>query len=78
MIVKMKKITLLCVESERVGALEKLRDLGIMHVDHETRVDSESVAVSARDLTEIPVLQGLPGYVQKARTAGRNRDGNHS
>ena len=63
MIVKMKKITLLCVESERTAALEQLRELGIMHVVHETRVESESVDVSARDLDQISqvctILSGI-------------------
>ena len=53
MIVKMKKITLLCVESERTAALEQLRRLGIMHVDHEVRVESESVAASEQELNSI-------------------------
>ena len=66
MIVKMKKITLLCVESERVAALEKLRELGILHVDHETRVESENVTVSEQNLAGISkvynILSGLkPG-----------------
>ena len=69
MIVKMKKITLLCVESERVSALEKLRELGIMHVDHETKVDTESVTVSARDLAEIAnVVNILSGFKAKPAT----------
>ena len=63
MIVKMKKITLLCVESERVAALEKLRELGIMHVDHVSKVESVSVAESEQKLTEISkvfnILSGI-------------------
>ncbi len=32
MIVKMKKITLLCLETERTQTLKALRDLGVMHI----------------------------------------------
>jgi len=53
MIVKMKKITLLCLESERTAALEQLRGLGILHVDHETKVDSDPVHVSEQELEAI-------------------------
>ena len=63
MIVKMKKITLLCVESERTAALEQLRKLGIMHVDHETKVDTERVHVSEQELEAISktynILSGI-------------------
>ncbi len=52
MIVPMKKITLLCMDSERVAALEKLRGLGVMHVDLAARVESESVAVLAQAISD--------------------------
>ncbi len=52
MIVPMKKITLLCLDTERVAALEKLRELGVMHVDLASRVESESVAVLAQTLAD--------------------------
>lgn len=75
MIVKMKKITLLCVESERVDALEKLRELGIMHVDHETRVDSESVTVSAKDLAEISKVFNILSGIKTKQPAEPGRNG---
>ncbi len=52
MIVPMKKITLLCLDSERVAALEKLRGLGVMHVDLASRVESESVAVLSQAIAD--------------------------
>ena len=53
MIVKMKKITLLCVEKERATAMEQLRELGIVHVDHESRVESDNVEAIRQGLSMI-------------------------
>ena len=41
MIVPMKKVTLLCLESQKVSALEKLRDLGMMQLDITGKAESE-------------------------------------
>jgi len=41
MIVKMKKVTLLCLPSDKESALEKLRELGVMHTNVTERPDSE-------------------------------------
>ena len=43
MIVPMKKISLLCLESDRHTAMEQLRDLGIMHVDLAARTETPDV-----------------------------------
>jgi len=43
MIVKMKKATMLCLPSDKESALDKLRDLGVMHVEIDERVDTEEV-----------------------------------
>ena len=71
MIAKMKKVTLLCVESERTAALEQLRKLGIMHVDHETKVDSDRVHVSEQELEAISktynILSGIKTDPQNAQ-----------
>ncbi len=49
MIVEMKKITLLCLDSDKVRALEALRDLSIMHVSVQKSVDTPDVgALSGR------------------------------
>ncbi len=37
MIVKMKKVSLVVLDSERTSALDKLRDLGVMHIEREYR-----------------------------------------
>lgn len=52
MIVKMKKVVFLCLESDRVAALEKLRELGIVHVDHAVRVESKDVSALERTRSE--------------------------
>jgi len=75
MIVKMKKITLLCVESERVSALEKLRELGIMHVDHETKVETESVTLSARDLAGIANVVNILSGIKAEPASGSGASG---
>ncbi|MBQ9336811.1 MAG: hypothetical protein IJS14_05890 [Lentisphaeria bacterium] len=63
MIVKMKKITLLCVENERAVAMEQLRELGIVHVDHESKVESDNVAAMEETLSGVSkavnILSGL-------------------
>ena len=59
MIVKMKKITLLCVENERAAAMEQLRELGIVHVDHESRVESENVAAMEEKLADVTAVVNL-------------------
>ena len=40
MIISMKKVTLLCLDSERKQALEALRELSIMHVSVGRNLDS--------------------------------------
>ena len=34
MIVRMKKLTLLCLASDRERTLERLRELGALHIEH--------------------------------------------
>lgn len=67
MIVKMKKVTLLCVESERTAALEQLRELGIMHVDHETKVDTDRVHVSEQELEAISKVCNTLSSIKNGR-----------
>ncbi len=43
MIVKMKKITLLCMEQDRDSTLAKLRDLGVMHLDPVNAPESDDL-----------------------------------
>ena len=62
MIVKMKEVTLLCLERDRSGALEALRDLGVMHVKLLGRVDSPDVAeLTAKVANTVKVYNILSG-----------------
>ena len=62
MIVKMKDVTLLCLERDRNGALEALRDLGVMHVKQLGRVDSPDVAdLTAKVANTVKVHNILSG-----------------
>ena len=75
MIVKMKKITLLCVESDRTSALEQLRELGIMHVDHRTRVESENVSASEQTLNDIAAVYNILSGLKAERKTVSSRSG---
>ena len=72
MIVKMKKITLLCVENERAAAMEQLRELGIVHVDHESRVESENVAAMEQTLENVSAVVNILSGI---KCRGKNQDG---
>ncbi len=48
MIVKMKKVSLVVLDSERTEALEKLRDLGVMHVEREYRSSDDFAALTEK------------------------------
>lgn len=52
MIIKMKKVTLLCLDSERKQALEALRELSLMHVSAGNNIDSGDVPVLNRELAD--------------------------
>ncbi|QSH40624.1 hypothetical protein P0136_12295 [Lentisphaerota bacterium ZTH] len=67
MIVPMKKALLLCLMHDRVNALEKLRELGVMHVETETLADTE-------DRSE---LQMLLSGIERAATVLESRKGEH-
>ena len=76
MIVEMKHLTLLCVAREGMKTLEKLRDLGCVHMDlsaadspdfasaKESLADAERavriIAKAAREVPNVPVPEGQP------------------
>ena len=63
MIVPMKKISLLCLESDRHTAMEQLRDLGIMHVDLAARTETPDVLTLTSALQEGTAFYNiLSGY----------------
>ena len=50
MIIPMKKVTLLCLASERVAALDQLRRLGLMQVVQDKTPETDNVTALARDV----------------------------
>ena len=68
MIVPMKKISLLCLESDRHCAMEQLRDLGIVHVDLASRAETADVLALSSSLQEGASLYNiLAGYKDPKR-----------
>ena len=53
MIIPMKKITLLCLDSDKVRTLEALRELSIMHTAVAANVDTVDVAALSKRLAEV-------------------------
>ena len=53
MIVPMKKATLVCLASDREPALEKLREMGIMHLQFELRGDTLEQGDARHMITDI-------------------------
>ena len=53
MIIPMKKITVLCLDSDKVRTLEELRDLSILHTSISTNVETADVASLAKRLAEV-------------------------
>lgn len=53
MIIPMKKITLLCLDSDKVRTLEALRDLSIMHTTVSANVETGDVATLTKRLADV-------------------------
>lgn len=53
MIIPMKKITLLCLDSDKVRTLEALRDLSIMHTAVAANVETADVATLSKRLADV-------------------------
>ena len=53
MIIPMKKITVLCLDSDKVRTLEELRNLSILHTSISTNVETADVASLAKRLAEV-------------------------
>lgn len=52
MIIKMKKAVLLCMEQDKITALEKLRELGVLQVEYAKSPDTESVGAAAKNIAD--------------------------
>ena len=57
MIIPMKKITVLCLDSDKVRTLEELRNLSILHTSISTNVETADVASLAKRLAEFFISQ---------------------
>ena len=68
MIEPMKKITLLCLGSDKVRTLEALRDLLIMHTVVSANTDTADVAALSRRLAEVN-RAGLALLKSKAKSS---------
>ena len=53
MIIPMKKITLLCLDTDKVRTLEALRDLSIMHTAVAANVETADVATLSKRLADV-------------------------
>ena len=63
MIVRMKRVDLLCLEQEKDGALRDLRDLGFMHVCVGKACVGESIQRAAADLSRLErLLEAIPAH----------------
>jgi V/A-type H+-transporting ATPase subunit I len=70
MIVKMKRLTLLCLATDRDAALESLRELGVVHVaDLRPPEGAELDALRARHAGAQRALDALPAEAAAAETA---------
>ena len=67
MIVKMKKLTLLCLEDDRAASLDALSDLGLLHITPVTALEGEDIDTSSSALREARSTQhALQAYRKKA------------
>ncbi|HBC87430.1 MAG TPA: hypothetical protein DCZ94_10785 [Lentisphaeria bacterium] len=55
MILPMKKVSLICLSSEKVNALEELRKLGVMHVELDAKVESHDFFESEKMLASAKI-----------------------
>ncbi len=63
MIVKMKKLTLLCTRSSREQTLESLRDMGVLHLQHVTPPEGEGLDEARNHFTYLRrALEVLPKH----------------
>ena len=71
MITPMKKVTIFCLDSDRQKSLEKLRDMGILHVTPLKTPTGNSVNVAKNDLLRIQkALDAIPDTKKKKRVSG--------
>ena len=65
MIVKMKKITLICLAAERESSLEQLRDLGVLHLSHIKTPESADLNKARAELALATTVTNILQAAQK-------------
>ena len=74
MIVKMKRLTLLCLAVDRDTALESLRDVGVVHVTDTRPPEGEELdAMRARLAEAARALEALPAVAKRPSAAAAER-----
>jgi V/A-type H+-transporting ATPase subunit I len=71
MIVPMKKVTILCLESAQDATLEHLHQLGLMHVEPVQLGNRESVEKARKDLEYVRHAMDILPHHPQTRTSGR-------
>lgn len=65
MIVPMKKVTLLCLEQDKISVLERLRGLGVMQIEFAQTPESDDISALKKQLSStekaIQFLDSIPG-----------------
>lgn len=74
MIVKMKKLTLLCTPAQQEQTLEKLRDLKVVHVEHVQSPDGYKLEQARNHLTYIQRAQEVLSARPDADPTGKDPD----
>ena len=69
MIIPMKKVTLLCLASERVAALDQLRRLGLMQIVQDKTPETDKVASLTRDVAD---AEKAINIIRMAETGKKN------
>ncbi len=75
MIVPMHKVTLLCPEADRAGALEALRELGVLHLSWEERRDQLDIEGARKRLTQVRRAIELLPKVHEGKPSGQPAEG---
>ena len=78
MIIGMKKAVLLCLEKDKVNALEELRSLGLMQIEYAKAPDTESVSAHAKNVADCEkaqwLISGTSGKESKTKSSLSGRE----
>jgi len=75
MIVPMKKVSIVVQEDDAVSALEALRSMGILHVEHAQAPKGKDISLLSEDIALLNQVVGiLSGYLPKKKIAHEHRN----